>query len=183
MKREHYEAVAARAQLLVSGEEMEAAITRLAGAIRADLADRDPLVLCLLTGAVVAVGRLLPQLDFPLQLGVLHVTRYHDTTRGGGMEWRHRPAAAVSGRHVLLVDDILDEGLTLEEATRACREDGAASVRSAVLVEKQRPRACAFCADYVGVVIPDRYVFGYGLDYQGYFRNVPAIYAVAEDDV
>lgn len=179
---EDYEAIAARSELIVSSEEMEAAMDRVAGEIAADLAGSDPLVLCVMTGAVVAVGRLLPRLNFQLQLGYLHATRYRGATSGGEISWLHRPSDAVRRRHILLVDDILDEGLTLEEAARACREDGAASVRSAVLVEKDRPRTCAFVADYVGVKIPDRYVFGYGLDYRDYFRNAAGIYAVADED-
>lgn len=181
--QEQYDAIAARARLIVSSDEMEAAIDRIAREIAADLAGTDPLVLCVMTGAVVAVGRLLPRLHFQLQLGYLHATRYRDTTSGGEISWLHRPAEAVRGRHVLLVDDILDEGLTLEAAVAACSEDGAASVRSAVLVEKDRPRSCDFVADYVGLRIPDRYVFGYGLDYRGYFRNAAGIYAVADEDV
>jgi len=183
LTRQEYEAIALRAQLVVSADEMEAAIDRMASEITADLAGADPLVLCVMTGAVVAVGRLLPRLDFQLQLGYMHATRYRDTTSGGEIAWLHRSAEAVCGRHVLLVDDILDEGLTLEAAAAACGEDGAASVRSAVLVEKDRPRSCAFVADYVGLKIPDRYVFGYGLDYRGYFRNAAGIYAVADIDV
>jgi hypoxanthine phosphoribosyltransferase len=181
--KENYDTVAARSRLIVSSEELEAAMDRMAGKISADLAGRDPLVLCVMTGAVVVLGRLLPRLDFQLQLGYLHATRYRGATSGGELAWLHRPTDVIRGRHVLLVDDILDEGLTLEAAARACREDGAASVRSAVLVEKLRTRDCAFEADYVGVEIPNRYVFGYGLDYKGYFRNANGIYAVADEDV
>jgi hypoxanthine phosphoribosyltransferase len=183
LTREEYAGVAARAQLLVCGEEVERAMDRMAGEIAADLGAADPLVLCVMTGAVVAVGRLLPRLGFRLQLDYLHATRYRGATRGGEIAWARRPAASIRGRHVLLVDDILDEGLTLESAATACREDGALSVRSAVLVEKERPRACGFVADYVGVRVPDRYVCGYGLDYKGYFRNLPGIYAVADEDI
>jgi len=181
--QDEYDAIAARSHLIVSGDEMDATIDRLAREISADLAGTDPLVLCVMTGAVVAVGQLLPRLHFQLQLGYLHATRYREGTSGGTIAWLHRPNEAVRGRHVLLVDDILDEGLTLEAAANACREDGAASVCSAVLVEKDRPRRCNFVADYVGVKIPDRYVYGYGLDYLGYFRNAAGIYAVAEEDV
>jgi len=178
-----YAAVAARSTLIVPGEEVEAALDRMAAEITADLADLDPLVLCIMSGAVIAAGCLLPRLGFQLQMDYLHATRYRGATRGADLQWRHRPRAAIRGRHVLLLDDILDEGLTLEAAARACHEDGAASVRAAVLVEKERVRACDFQADYVGVRTPDRYLFGYGLDYQDYFRNAPGIFAVAEQDV
>lgn len=156
---------------------------RMAAAITRALGGRDPLILCVMTGAVVVVGRLLPRLEFQLRLDYLHATRYRGATAGGELVWLHRPSEAVRGQHVLVVDDILDEGLTLEAAVRACREDGAASVQSAVLVEKDRPRANDFSADFVGVKVPDLYVYGCGLDYRGYFRNVDGIYAVAPEDV
>lgn len=183
MTREQYDAVASRAECLVTGREMEAVLDRLAGEITGVLGDKDPLVLCLMTGGVIAVGRLLPRLKFPLRLGYVHATRYRDTTSGGVLEWRHRPADAIRGQHVLVVDDILDEGLTLAAVTAACREDGAASVHSAVLVEKDRPRVCDCRADFVGVVLPDRYLYGCGLDYRGYFRNADGVYAVADTDI
>jgi len=182
MSREEYDAVAGRAELLVSGAEMERVLDRLAVAVTAALADKDPLVLCVMKGAVIAVGRLLPRLPFPLGLEYIHATRYRDQTRGGTLAWLYRPAAALRGRHVLVVDDILDEGITLDAIVRACREDGAASVRSAVLVEKERARPCAFTADFVGVRLPNRYLYGYGLDYKGYFRNADGVYAVADQD-
>jgi hypoxanthine phosphoribosyltransferase len=175
--------VAARAELIVPDKALQDAMDRMADEINADLAAADPLVLCIMTGGIVATGQLLPRLDFPLQLDYLHLTRYRGATSGGEVVWTRRPRDAIRHRHVLLVDDILDEGFTLEAADSACREDGAASVRSAVLVEKERQRRCDFRPDYVGVRVPDRYVYGYGLDYRGYFRNAAGIYAVAEDDV
>jgi hypoxanthine phosphoribosyltransferase len=183
MTRARYEAVAGRAELLVSGEEMERILDRLAESIAAVLAHEDPLVLCVMNGAVVAVGRLLPRLGFPLRLDYVHATRYRDTTSGGSLDWLHRPSVSVRGQNVLVVDDILDEGITLDAIVRACREDGAASVHCAVLVEKTRKRANEFSADFVGVRLPDRYLFGYGLDYRGYFRNAQGVYAVADEDV
>lgn len=181
--REQYDTVAGRAELLVSGEEMEQVLDRLADSIAAELADKDPLVLCVMNGAVVAVGRLLPRLRFPLRLDYVHASRYRGGTSGGSLEWIHRPVESVRGQHLLLVDDILDEGITLDTIAAACREDGAASVHSAVLVEKERKRSCDFSADFVGVRLPDRYLYGYGLDYKGYFRNAGGVYAVADEDV
>lgn len=118
LSREQYDAVADRAELLVSGAEMERVLDRLAGSITAVLAERDPLVLCVMNGAVIAVGRLLPRLGFPLTLDYVHATRYRGTTSGGGLQWLHRPAAAVRGRQVLVVDDVLDAGITLDAVVR-----------------------------------------------------------------
>jgi hypoxanthine phosphoribosyltransferase len=180
---EQYAAVAGRSELLVSGADMERILDRLAESIEAVLGDKDPLVLCVMNGAVIAVGRLLPRLRFQLRLDYVHATRYRGATSGGRLEWIHRPAASVGGEHVLVVDDILDEGITLDAIVKACREGGAASVHSAVLVEKERAHACGFEADFVGVRLPDLYLYGYGLDYKDYFRNADGIYAVAAEDV
>ncbi len=180
MKPEIYQQILAQSQQLATAEEVEAALDRMAQDIRRDLALLNPLVLCIMTGAVVPAGLLLPRLDFPLQLDYLHATRYRGTTRGGTLRWEHRPTEAVRGRQVLLLDDILDEGITMWEAVEACRADGAAQVYSAVLVEKERERKAPIRADYVGLRVPDRYVFGYGLDYEGYFRNAAGIYAIPE---
>ena len=180
---QEYETVARRAELLISAQDLERSLDRMAIAITAELAGRDPLVLCVMTGALIVAGRLLPRLHFQLRLDYLHATRYRGATSGGDLTWLYRPSEAIRGQHVLVVDDILDEGVTLDAAVLACRDDGAASVRSAVLVEKERPRARPCNPDFVGVKVPDRYVYGYGLDYKDYFRNAAGIYAVADEDV
>ena len=175
--------VAERAELLVAAQELEVALDLMARDIAAQLAESNPLVLCVMTGGVVIAGRLLVRLSFPLRLDYVHASRYRNTTRGGALHWIHRPSHAIAGHAVLILDDILDEGLTLDAIVAACWEDGAKSVRSAVLVEKVRERACPIEADFVGVRVPDRYLFGYGLDYKGYLRNAAGIYAVAEVDL
>ena len=181
LSADHYRGVAERAELLVGEAEMERALERMAGELHARLAGRDPLVLCVVTGGIIAAGLLLPRLDFQLRLDYAHASRYRGTTRGGELHWHHRPSDAVRGEHVLVIDDILDEGVTLDAIVRACREDGAASVHSAVLVSKRRSHRCE--ADVVGVEVEDRYLYGYGLDYKGYFRNARGIYAVCDADV
>lgn len=176
-----YQAVAARADCLVTPREMEQVIDRWAGQIAGRLAGLDPLVLCVVSGGIVAVGQLLTRLPFQLRLDYVHATRYRGTTLGGDLDWHYRPSDAIRGEQVLIVDDILDEGVTLDAIVRACRADGAAGVHTAVLVEKLRPHRCQ--ADFVGVQVPNRYLYGYGLDYRGYFRNVKGVYAVADRDV
>jgi hypoxanthine phosphoribosyltransferase len=178
---EAYAQVAARAELLVTAEEMDRAIGRMAEAIADRLAGTDPLVLCVMSGGMIAAGLLLPRLPFQLRLDYIHATRYRGTTRGGELEWRYRPSAAIRGETVLIVDDILDEGDTLDGIVRACEADGAAAVHSAVLVAKSRAHRRE--ADFVGVEVADRYLFGYGLDYKGYLRNAPGVFAVADRDL
>lgn len=176
-----YKGVAERAECLADAATMDAALDRMAATITERLGEKDPLVLCVMTGAVVVAGLLLPRLNFQLRIDYIHASRYQGTTRGGELAWRHRPSDAIRGEHILVLDDILDEGVTLDHVIRACHEDGAASVSSAVLVAKQRPHACE--ADIVGIEVADRYLYGYGLDYKDYFRNAPGIYAVSEQDV
>ncbi|MEN8176469.1 MAG: hypoxanthine-guanine phosphoribosyltransferase [Pseudomonadota bacterium] len=159
---------------------VESALDRMAATISAELKDADPVVLCVMTGGVVAAGRLLTRLDFPLTLDYVHATRYRGGTRGDDLEWRTRLNGELKERNVLILDDILDEGYTLQAIVTACQDLGAARVVSAVLVAKRHDRGSGFQADIVGLEVPDRYVFGYGMDYHGYWRNAPGIYALPE---
>lgn len=177
--KQEVEQVYAEAELLHGKAEVEAALDQLAAAITVKLRDKNPLVLCLMIGAVIVVGKLLPRLNFPLQLEYVHATRYREKTTGGAMHWVRAPGESLHGRTVLLVDDILDEGVTLSALIEECRKAGATDIYTAVLVDKliKKPRALKQ-ADFTGLEIPDYYVFGYGMDYKGYLRNAPGIYAV-----
>ena len=171
----------AHADLLHTHAEVEAALDNMAVAITGKLHDKNPLLLCLMLGAVVVTGKLLTRLNFPLQLEYIHATRYRGTTSGGKLEWLRMPKAKIRDRTVLIVDDILDEGITLKAITAACREAGAGAIYTAVLVDKQLRKPKQFLkADFTGLTIPDRYVFGYGMDYKEYWRNCDGIYAVHE---
>ena len=164
---------------LVCGEqEIQSAIARLAAEIDARLRDAYPLVLVVMGGAVVFAGQLLPRLRFPLDLDYVHATRYGAATSGGGIAWRVSPPEDVRGRTVLLLDDILDHGKTLRAIRDQLLAQGAAAVLSAVLVEKALPLPKPISADFVGVRIPDRFVFGCGMDAKGFWRNLPEIRAM-----
>ena len=166
------------ADLLCSAEESALAVRRVAAEITARLAAANPLVLAVMGGAVVFTGQLLPQLIFPLDFDYLHVSRYGDVTSGGQLTWIVEPRSAVAGRVVLVVDDILDEGVTLAEVVRRLLAQGASEVLSAVFADKNIGRAKPIAADFVGLRLPNRYVFGYGMDVRGAWRNLPAVYAV-----
>ncbi len=161
-----------------SADEVQAAIRRVAGEINASLAETYPLVLVVMGGAVVFGGQLLPLLNFPLDLDYVHASRYGNETAGGALEWRVAPPAGVQGRTVLLLDDILDGGTTLLAIRDRLRKQGATRVLSAVLVEKVLARGKPIAADFVGLRIPDRFVFGCGMDAKGYWRNLPEIRAI-----
>lgn len=169
-----------RSDLIVPADRIDAAVRRLADEITSACADAYPLVLIVMGGAVVFAGRLIPLLRFPLDIDYLHATRYGKATVGGGLEWRVPPPAEVAGRNVLLLDDILDGGHTLHAIHQELRERGARSVRCAVLVEKLLATKKPIAADFVGLQIPDRFVFGYGMDAKGFWRNLPEIRAIKE---
>ncbi|MDV7212990.1 hypoxanthine-guanine phosphoribosyltransferase [Azotobacter beijerinckii] len=176
----HIRQVMAEADCLFNHAEVEAAIGRVAAAINAELAERNPVVFCVMNGGLVFAGKLLPLLDFPLELSYLHATRYRNETRGGDLFWKAKPEISFIDRDVLIVDDILDEGHTLAAIVDFCRHEGASAVHTAVLVDKRHQRKAApdLKADYAGLSCEDRYVFGYGMDYKGYWRNAAGIYAV-----
>lgn len=178
---EQAQAVYAQANQLYSEEQVNHALDRMAAEISADLAERDPIAICVMTGGLIPAGHLLTRLNFPLHIDYLHASRYRGETRGGELHWVTRPSLPLAGRTLLVIDDILDEGLTLAAIIDYLRGQGAAAVYSAVLVEKlHERRAAGVSADYVGIEVEDRYVFGCGMDYHGYHRNLPGIYAVRE---
>ena len=166
------------ADLVCSEQEVGRAVERVAAEVTARLADANPLVLSVMGGAVVFTGRLLPLLHFPLELDYLHVTRYDGRTRGSEVRWKAGPRTDIRGRTLLVVDDILDEGDTLAAVRERLLADGAAAFFSAVFADKDIGRAKPIRADFVGVRLPDRYVFGFGMDINEYWRNLPAIYAM-----
>lgn len=168
------------ADCLYTVEEVEAALDGMALRISDALAKENPLAVCIMHGGVVPFGKLLPKLHFPLQADYVHVTRYHEELRGGELHWIVGPKATARDRVVLLVDDILDEGNTLAAIEERYLEEGAAEVYKAVLVVKRRSRDRDIKVDFMGLEVPNRYVFGYGMDYKGYLRNAPGIFAEHE---
>ena len=164
--------------LVSSAEEVEAAIGKVAAEILEQFKDGYPLALIVMGGAVVFAGQLLPKLRMPLDLDYIHVTRYGAATSGGGIEWRVEPPRGVRGRAVLVLDDILDGGHTMSAIRDRVLELGAESFHCAVLVEKELKRQKPLSADFVGLRIPDRFVFGCGMDAKGYWRNLPEIRAI-----
>ncbi|OGT63772.1 MAG: hypoxanthine-guanine phosphoribosyltransferase [Gammaproteobacteria bacterium RIFCSPHIGHO2_12_FULL_45_9] len=175
--------VYARATCLYSKHEVEKALDRMADAISAKLSDTNPVFICVVVGGMIPLGNLLVRLDFPLEVDYIHATRYKGGLRGQELEWRVTPATNLRGRTVVIVDDILDGGLTLSGVIRYCEQAGAAVVYTAVLVDKchaRLPEGHA-AADFCGLTVDNHYVFGYGLDYKGYLRNAPGIYRVAPE--
>lgn len=172
--------ILAKSSLVHSPEVVQEALQRLAGEITAALSDKNPLVLCVMTGGLILSGQLLPKLDFPLEFDYLHVTRYGQDKQGGKLSWRSAPWTTVKGRTVLVVDDILDEGLTLAAVCESIKRLGAAEVKTAVFTDKSNGKDKPVQADFVGLPVPDKFVFGFGMDINGAWRHLPAIYAFEE---
>ena len=166
--------------LIASAEQVQAAVRRVAAEIEQTLSNQYPLVLAVMGGAVVFAGQILPLLRFPLDFDYVHASRYGAMTRGSKIEWRVRPPALVRGRTVLVLDDILDHGETMNAIRNGLLELGAESVRCAVLVEKLLKEKKPIAPDFVGLRIPDRFVFGCGMDAKGFWRNLPEIRAMKE---
>jgi len=180
VKQQEARALLAEAELIHSAAAVQTALDDVAGRIRAQLAERNPLVLCVMAGGVIFCGQLLPKLDFPLDFDYLHATRYGAETQGGKISWRSAPWISVKDRTVLVVDDILDEGVTLAAVKESLKRLGAAEVLLAVFADKLNGKQKPVLADFVGLTVPDRFVFGYGMDAGGAWRNLPAIYAIQE---
>jgi hypoxanthine phosphoribosyltransferase len=169
-----------QADCLYTQDQVVDAIDGLAKQINSIYSDQNPLVMIVMNGGLVFGGQLLSRLNFPLQVDYLHASRYGVNIQGETLDWRVKPSVAIQGRSVLIVDDILDEGKTLLEIIQYCKAQGASQVRSVVLTEKKHDRKAAknLKADFCGLMLEDRFVFGFGMDYQGYWRNAPGIYAV-----
>jgi len=178
---QHVKDILASAELIHSAETVAAAVSRVAAEITEKLGDTNPLLLCVMSGGVPFSGHLMTQLDFPLEFDYLHVTRYGQDTSGGALSWRSAPWTSVKGRTVIVLDDILDEGLTLAAIVERMKELGVKACYTAVATEKLNGKKKPLKADFIALTVPDRFVFGYGMDVRGHFRNLPAIYAMKED--
>lgn len=175
--------VLARSIVVHDAAAVAAAYDRIAAAVTARLATRAPLVLAMMVGGMVPAAEVVRRLRFPFQLDYLHATRYRGGTAGRELRWVARPSQPLAGRSVLLVDDILDEGVTLAAVQAECRALGAREVLTAVLTRKRHERTVAGAqAEFIGLEVPDRYVFGCGMDYKEWFRDLPEVRAAAEED-
>ncbi|MBT8147970.1 MAG: hypoxanthine-guanine phosphoribosyltransferase [Gammaproteobacteria bacterium] len=184
MTPEQLQQVWARARCLYSQADVEAALDRMATAMTEQLAAANPILMCIMHGGLIVTGKLAVRLPFALQLDYLHATRYRERTSGSDLQWKTMPTLPLENRVVILVDDILDEGETLFQVREYCFDQGCKDVLAAVLIDKQHDRKSApVKPDFVGLQTEDRYLFGYGMDYKGYFRNAAGIYAIDDSDL
>lgn len=172
-----------KATCIYTKEQIEMALDEMAIQIHNRLSERNPILLCVLKGGIVLAGNLMPRLDFPLELDCVHATRYRGATQGGELHWKVIPQVNLKGRTVLILDDILDGGITLQSIVDFCKAEDATEVLTAVLLDKTASRVEGGlpAADFAALTVEDRFVFGYGLDYEEYLRNAPGIYEVAPE--
>ncbi|MBS1212025.1 MAG: putative hypoxanthine phosphoribosyltransferase [Proteobacteria bacterium] len=169
--------VASDAEQLFSAAEVEAAIGQVGAEVSERLGTANPIVLTVLNGGIIFAGKLLMHLNFPLEIDSINASRYRGETQGSHIQWLLKPAVPLNGRTVLIVDDVLDEGVTLAEIVAYCRAEGAQAVYTAVLVDKDLGTEKPCRADFVGLTASNRYLFGYGMDYKHYLRNAAGIFA------
>lgn len=179
-KIEELNQVVQQADCLVSEEQLNNALDKMAADITKDLGDKIPLVVCVMNGGLIPAAALLSRLTFPLELDYIHATRYGLETKGQELEWISYPQLAVKDRHILIIDDIFDQGNTLEEIKNWFLKQEAEKVYCAAVINKLHDRKVDMTPNYIGIDVEDRFLFGYGMDYQGFFRNLQGIYAVKD---
>lgn len=176
--------ITSRSSCYCSKEDIEKALDKMAAEITGKLAGTNPVVLSVMIGGLIPTGHLVTRLDFPLQIDYIHVSRYGKSMRPGDLHWLVTPRISLKDRTVLIVEDVLDGGLTLAAIIDYCEKAGAAAVYSAVMVDKkrERPEGALQKADFTGLEVEDHFLYGFGLDYEDYLRNVFAINRVADAD-
>lgn len=171
------------AELIFSSLQIADAIESMARTLQKKIENKDAIVLCVMNGGLMVTSDILRGLGNDVRVDYLHVARYRDRIVGGSLHWHKEPQLSLQDQTIVLVDDIYDEGYTLEEVVSYCKRQGAREVITAVLLLKEKSnRSVTMKPDIYGLEVCDRYVFGYGMDYKGYLRNLPAIYALKEID-
>jgi hypoxanthine phosphoribosyltransferase len=172
-----------RSDLVFDHDDLETIIVDMGRQIDRELDGERAVFLTVMNGALMFAGQLALAIRTDLEFDYVHATRYRGETTGNDLRWLREPVVSLQGRTVLLVDDILDEGHTLKAVREDCLRRGAKRVLVATLCSKRHNRRVeGIKADFNGVDVPDRYVFGYGMDFHEQGRNLPAIYALRESN-
>lgn len=166
------------ADCLVDEAKLNEALDKMATQITADLADKLPLVLCVMNGGLIPTAALIERLNFPLELDYIHATRYGMETEGASLNWLSYPQTSLKNRHILVIDDIFDQGHTLQAIAKWLDDQETSGVYTATVINKLHDRKTDMTPDYIGTDVADRFLFGYGMDYKGFFRNLKGIYAI-----
>ena len=171
------------ATLLITEEELMQAFDQMAVEIEAEMKGTNPIVLPVMNGALPCAAEIIKRLHFPMQMDYVHATRYKGNTVGGDpIHWLKEPTDTLQDRTILIIDDVLDGGQTLHAIVGFCYARGAKKVYTAVMLDKPEGRVASGLqkADFVGLTIPKEFLIGFGLDYDGYLRNLSGVYKVAK---
>ena len=181
MEKIDIQAIQSDADLIFSTHQISVAIDAMALQVDEQIDNEPAIIICVMNGGLMLMSDLMRKLESELRMDYLQVARYRDQTVGGSLHWHKEPQLSLQDQVVVLVDDIYDEGYTLEEVVSYCKRKGAKKVITAVLLLKQKEsRNVTMRPDIYGLEVVDRYVFGYGMDYKGALRNLPAIYAIKD---
>ena len=176
-------------KLVFSNTEISSALDKLANRLNLQLKGETPVVLCVMQGGLVFSGQLIPRLECMLEIDYIHATRYDNQTTGSDLVWKSYPVTPLKDRTVLIMDDIIDEGNTLKSIIQYCESQGATKIVSAVLLKKIHNRCLEHdcikisLIDNIALTVEDKYVFGFGMDHNGLYRQFHSIYAVEEPAV
>jgi hypoxanthine phosphoribosyltransferase len=163
-------------EVLLSGEQVQARVAELGAQLAADYADRDPVLVSVLKGSIIFMADLVRAMPIPLAIDLMEVSSYGASTESSGQVRILKDlSTSIEGREVVVVEDIIDTGLTLNYLLRYLHDKGPASIRICCLLDKPARRLAPIEIDYRGFTIPDRFVIGYGLDYGERYRNLPYI--------
>jgi hypoxanthine phosphoribosyltransferase len=185
MSRHHSGVLSSLDRVLFETSEIQQRVHEIAAMIQSDYAGKELTVVSLMDGALFFAADLLRSISLPVRLHTLSVSSYHGGMRSSGrVELAEKLPFDLAARHVLLIDDILDTGLTLSTVQQRLQEEcRPESLRTAVLLRKQRPRVTGDSVDYVGFEIADEFVVGYGMDFNGHYRNLPCIGIINPDHI
>jgi hypoxanthine phosphoribosyltransferase len=172
------QALITKSSVIYSEIEIKKAIQNIADQVNQTIKTNDLYVLCVMNGALIFAGQLLPRLEKNIQYSYIHATRYASSLTGGPIHWLVKPPIDIEGKTVLILDDILDEGITLREIAATCEAMKAKAIFTAVLFDKEIEKEKSYFPNFTGLKVPNRFVFGYGLDCKGLGRNLPHLYAL-----
>ncbi len=181
LENKELEDVLQQSECLITENRIGAAYDKLAAVLNIHYATLNPIILVVLNGGLIPAGNLLTRLAFPHRMDYIHATRYQNNEGTQDLVWKATTDLDLQGEHVLLIDDIFDEGITLKCITEELIKQKPASLKTCCLLDKDHDRKVDnFTVDFIGMNVEDRYIYGCGMDYHGYLRHLPGIYALKE---
>lgn len=181
LENHELEQVLKDSECLITEARITAAYDKLAAILNLHYGNLNPIILVVLNGGLIPAGHLLTRLTFAHRMDYIHATRYRDNQGTAELVWKAKTDLDLTDEHVLLLDDIFDEGITLKAVVAALQDKNPKSLMTCCLLNKVHDRKVAgFAVDFVGLDVEDRYIYGCGMDYHGYLRHLPGIYALKE---